>query len=113
MASDTLSVTVQDTIAPGISADRSPLPNANGWNNTDVTASFACTDAISGVAAGPQTPQTLTAQGTVTANASCTDRAGWISTIDMLDLMTMVFTLTAELTVMAFSLWLLFRMLRE
>jgi hypothetical protein len=39
-------------------------------------------------------------------------RAGWISTIDMLDLMTMVFTLTAELTVMAFSLWLLFRMLR-
>jgi Protein of unknown function (DUF3611) len=40
-------------------------------------------------------------------------RAGWISTMDMLDLMTIVFTLTAELTVLAFSLWLLFRMLQS
>lgn len=39
-------------------------------------------------------------------------RAGWISTMDMLDLMTIVFSLTAELTVLAFSLWLLFRMLK-
>jgi len=39
-------------------------------------------------------------------------RATWVSAIDMVDLMAMVFTLTAELTVLAFSLWLLFRTLR-
>lgn len=39
-------------------------------------------------------------------------RATWVSAIDMVDLMAMVFTLTAELTVLALSLWLLFRALR-
>src|SRR5262249_21436838 len=40
------------------------------------------------------------------------DRARWVSALDMVDLMTMAFTITAELIVLAFSLWLLFRMLR-
>lgn len=40
------------------------------------------------------------------------ERAKWVSTIDMLDLMTMMLTLTAEFAVAMFSLWLLYRMLQ-
>jgi hypothetical protein len=39
-----------DKTAPSISAVRNPLANANGWNNTDVTVRFDCTDVLSGVA---------------------------------------------------------------
>src|SRR5207248_9094199 len=39
-----------DKTAPTITADRSLAANANGWNNTDVTVSFSCSDALSGVA---------------------------------------------------------------
>jgi hypothetical protein len=50
--------------------------------------------------------------GIPVVHAVADDRARWVSAIDMVDLMTMVFTITAELVVLAFSLWLLFRMLR-
>jgi hypothetical protein len=44
------SVTIyHDATAPSIVASRSVAPNANGWNNTDVTVSFACSDNLSGV----------------------------------------------------------------
>lgn len=39
-----------DKTAPVISASRSDAPNDNGWNNTPVTVSFLCSDALSGVA---------------------------------------------------------------
>jgi len=39
-----------DTIAPGIAGSQTPDPNGAGWNNTDVTVSFVCTDAGSGIA---------------------------------------------------------------
>jgi hypothetical protein len=39
-----------DKTAPSISASQDPLPNANGWNNTDVTVHFECADALSGIA---------------------------------------------------------------
>ena len=72
-------VTVQikrDATAPTISGSRSPAANANGWNNTDVTVSFTCSDPLSGVASC--TPdQTLTSEGagqSVTGDAS--DNAG-------------------------------------
>lgn len=41
-----------DKTPPTISATRAPLANAQGWNNTDVTASFTCQDALSGLAVG-------------------------------------------------------------
>ena len=41
------------------------------------------------------------------------DRARWVSAMDMMDLMTLVFTLMAEFTLLAFSLWLLFRMIQR
>jgi hypothetical protein len=40
------------------------------------------------------------------------DRAWWVSALDMVDLLTMVLTLTAEMVVLSLSLYLLFRMLR-
>ncbi len=39
-----------DFTPPTISAQVSPTPNAAGWNNTDVTVTFTCADADSGVA---------------------------------------------------------------
>ena len=40
-----------DRTSPLVSATRTPPPNAAGWNNTAVQVSFACSDALSGVAA--------------------------------------------------------------
>jgi hypothetical protein len=60
----TLDVTVNlDKTAPIISATSSPLPNANGWNNTDVNVSFTGTDSLSGI-------DTLTPQITVTSEGA-------------------------------------------
>jgi hypothetical protein len=41
-----------DKTPPSITGSRSPAANANGWSNTDVTVSFACSDALSGLAPG-------------------------------------------------------------
>jgi hypothetical protein len=44
------SVTVKlDKTAPSIDATRGPAANAAGWNNTDVTVGFTCSDALSGI----------------------------------------------------------------
>ena len=51
-----------DKKPPTISATRLPAPNANGWNNTDVTVSFSATDGGSGVAT-VSAPVTLTGEG--------------------------------------------------
>jgi hypothetical protein len=65
-----------DKTPPTITGARTPPANANGWNNTDVTVSFACSDSLSGVASTSQ-PTTLTTEGanqSVTGN--CMDKAG-------------------------------------
>lgn len=45
-----------DKTPPTISGARAPAGNVHGWNNTDVTVSFACSDGLSGIAScsGPQ-----------------------------------------------------------
>ena len=44
-------VTVKvDGTKPTITGSASPVPNVHGWNNTDVTVSFTCADAESGIA---------------------------------------------------------------
>ncbi len=44
------SVTVKlDKSAPTFNFSKSPAPNANGWNNTNVTLGFNCADALSGI----------------------------------------------------------------
>ncbi len=49
------SVTIKrDATAPTISGSASPAPNGAGWNKTDVSVSFLCSDALSGIAScGP------------------------------------------------------------
>lgn len=46
----TIEITGIDKIPPTISATISPSPNAAGWNNTNVTVSFVCSDTTSGIA---------------------------------------------------------------
>src|SRR4030095_7571487 len=59
-------------------ASTSPAPNANGWNNTDVTMSFTGTDTLSGVAAC--TNVVLATNGAnQSASGTCTDNAGNVS----------------------------------
>jgi hypothetical protein len=38
-----------DKMPPSIDATRTPAPNGFGWNNTDVTVGFTCSDALSGI----------------------------------------------------------------
>ena len=54
-----------DTIAPTITADRTPAANPFGWNNTDVKVAFSCTDADSGIdgIAGCGPDQTVSSEG--------------------------------------------------
>ena len=77
-ASATISDVNIDRAAPEISGLRSPDANGNGWNNTDVTVTFSCTDSASGLAAGyPPAPTTVTTEGAnQSVNGSCVDKAG-------------------------------------
>jgi hypothetical protein len=51
-----------DNDQPSITATAAPSANAAGWNTTDVTVSFACDDATSGIASCPSAV-TVTAEG--------------------------------------------------
>ena len=61
-----------DTTPPELSGDASP-----GWHTGDVTVTWSCTDALSGVADRPDATTTVTGEGrSLSASASCTDTAG-------------------------------------
>jgi hypothetical protein len=74
-SSDSVTVYVDKT-APTISGSAAPAANAAGWNNTNVTVSFACDDNLSGIAScGPD--QTLSAEGAEQfATGTAVDNAG-------------------------------------
>jgi hypothetical protein len=80
-APKTLTVQIDKT-KPVITGSRSPAPNANGWNNTNVTVSFSCADVgsvQSGIATNTVAGQTLSSEGagqSVTNTGSCMDKAG-------------------------------------
>jgi hypothetical protein len=61
-----------DKTPPLISSSAVPLPNAKGWNNNEVTVSYACQDSLSGVAScsPPVAVPTEGANQTVTGNAA-------------------------------------------
>ena len=65
-----------DKTAPHISATRTPGPNAAGWNNTDVTVSFAATDAGSGVETCSPPVTLSTEGGNQSVTGMATDKAG-------------------------------------
>lgn len=52
----------RDATPPVITASVTPPPNAAGWNSSDVTVTFSCSDALSGVANCPA-PVTVTTEG--------------------------------------------------
>jgi hypothetical protein len=65
---------------PTITVTATPTPNRMGWNNTNVTVTFTCADALSGVAACP--PPFLVAQegANQIVQGTATDIAGNSST---------------------------------
>ncbi|MGB7209068.1 MAG: choice-of-anchor Q domain-containing protein, partial [Pyrinomonadaceae bacterium] len=66
-----------DKTAPNtVFASQTPAPNAAGWNNTNVTVNWNCTDAVSGPV-NSTVSQTLTTEGSnLSATGTCTDVAG-------------------------------------
>ena len=65
-----------DNDPPHISGATSTPPNSSGWNNSDVTVSFACSDTTSGVAVCPA-PVTVSSEGAnQTITGIATDLAG-------------------------------------
>lgn len=63
-----------DKTAPTIAGSRSPVANAHGWNNTDVTVSFNCGDGLSGLAScSPD--ETFSAEGAFSALGTALDKA--------------------------------------
>ncbi len=64
-----------DLTLPDISMVKAPAPNVAGWNNTAVTVSYTCTDAISGVEVCPPDAP-VTEEGEVTITGSASDYAG-------------------------------------
>jgi len=78
-----------DSVKPSLTASRQTVANGNGWNNSDVTVRFVCTDSTSGVAslgasgaatgnsAASPLDVTVTTEGlNQTVTGSCTDAAG-------------------------------------
>ncbi|MBZ5629159.1 MAG: hypothetical protein LAO06_09880 [Acidobacteriia bacterium] len=75
--SATATVTVNlDKTPPTITASASPGPNANGWNNSDVTVSFTCSDSLSGIASCPPARTVSTDGANQTIAGTATDIAG-------------------------------------
>jgi uncharacterized repeat protein (TIGR01451 family) len=65
-----------DKTAPTVAASVSSEPNANGWNNTDVTVTFSASDELSGIGAVTE-PVTLTTEGAgQNVSGEATDLAG-------------------------------------
>ncbi len=70
-----------DKTAPTIDYTVSPTPNGTGWDNSDVTVTFTCSDALSGVATCPS-PVAVSTEGTgQTVIGTATDNAGNSATV--------------------------------
>ena len=66
----------QDTTPPTITAVATPPANANGWNKTNVTVRFVCSDTGSGIATCPA-PTIVSGEGAnQVISGTATDKAG-------------------------------------
>jgi hypothetical protein len=87
-AHDEVAFTVVDTVAPTMQRlSLLPAPNAAGWNDSPVTATWGCFDAGSDVRAMEVTETTVGEGTDLAVTGTCTDRAGNTTsdTIDGLD----------------------------
>lgn len=80
-AGNSASVTIAnisiDTTNPKVAVSRTPSPNANGWNNTTVEATFNASDDLSGLETGATEKVSLSLEGTnLGASRTFTDKAG-------------------------------------
>jgi hypothetical protein len=79
-ASDTQTGINIDKTDPTASASASPVPNANGWNNTDVTVSFSGSDGTGSGIDFCDADVVLGSEGAgQSASGTCTDLAGNVS----------------------------------
>jgi len=69
-----------DKTPPTITVSSAPPPNAAGWNNTNVTVNYSCTDNLSGVASCPSSTVVATEGQNQNINAQATDVAGNVAT---------------------------------
>jgi WD40 repeat protein len=69
-----------DQTPPTISAAVNPQPNAQGWNNTDVTVRFQCEDALSGLVSCTPQEERVTSEGERRIEGRAEDRAGNVRT---------------------------------
>jgi hypothetical protein len=69
-----------DNVDPSISGTASPEPNAAGWNNTDVTVHFDCSDAESGIASCTSDTAVSTDGGNQSVTGTAVDNGGNEST---------------------------------
>ena len=66
-----------DKTSPVIAfTNRTPAPNANGWNNSDVTVNWSCTDVLSGPASAAVSQTVSTEGANQSATGTCQDLAG-------------------------------------
>jgi N-acetylneuraminic acid mutarotase len=70
-----LSFVQTDTTPPTITATKSPVANANGWNSSNVTVSFTCTDNVT-VATCPGNSTVSTNGASQTVSGTATDTSG-------------------------------------
>lgn len=76
-ATVSVTFTIVDTGDPTIVLQsRTPAANADGWNNTDVTLVWSCTDTGSGVVAATVTVTLTTEGANQSATGTCVDNAG-------------------------------------
>jgi hypothetical protein len=77
-----------DKTPPSITAVRTPPPNENGWNNTNVLVDFTATDSMPGSGIAFMTQDvTLTAEGAGQSVSGTTrDYAGWTDDITVSDI---------------------------
>jgi virginiamycin B lyase len=75
-----------DKTNPTITYTVTPAANSNGWNNNDVTVTFTCADALSGVKSCTE-PATISTEGSAqSAIGTATDKAGNSTTVTVADL---------------------------
>jgi parallel beta-helix repeat protein len=72
-----------DKTPPVVTAVKTPEPNGNGWNNSEVTINFTCNDNLSGIfSCSP--PTILSTEGVnQSVSATATDKAGNTTTADI------------------------------